>query len=97
MAGVDGLLCGRARIALGLADTVLSGSDALLSAARHRHSAHRAAVAAEQGCGLCRVSAPHQRLRSVVHETRLEPLYCAGRRPRLALGGVNPPAAAAAG
>ena len=51
----------------------LPGADAVLSAARHRHPAHRAAIAAEQGRGLRRLSATHQRVRALVPETPLAP------------------------
>src|ERR1700733_8568923 len=96
MAGVGGLLCRCPGIPARMADNLLSGADAVLPAARHRHPAHRAAIAAEQGRGLRRLSATHQRVRALVPETPLAPACCAGWRPRLGYRRVRCYPAAAA-
>src|ERR1700722_4832280 len=68
---MGGLLRDGAGVALGLADALLPGTDALLPAARDRYSADRAALAAGQGRGLRGIPAPHQRLCALVAETRI--------------------------
>src|ERR1700733_7383329 len=68
MAGVGRIFCVRVGFAGRLLDGALPGIDAVLFAAGHGHSADGGAVRQEQGRGVSRIPAHHERLRAVVPE-----------------------------